>query len=324
MAGVVAVGMSASPVAFADETEHDLYTPRDSTYSIIAVDKATGLLGLGVQSKALSIGNRSITGKGGVAIVAHQSSSNPMYGRLIIDGIERGMTPEQALEFAKRADKEPNRRQVAVIDIKGRSAAWTSPTISEWAGHKCFETFCVQGNTLMGPDVIDAMAAAFQAGKGELAERLLAALDAGQAAGGDRRGMQGAALKIVKPLARADYDDTFLDIRVDDHRAPLVELRRILGVTRAFQALGKVRGLVRKNDLSSAMTLAESALKMAPDNDLALVAIGDISLRMGKKTEALTALERAIVVNPALKGQFMRNKDFASLHKDAAFLKLVK
>ncbi|HWN07677.1 MAG TPA: DUF1028 domain-containing protein, partial [Pyrinomonadaceae bacterium] len=211
MAAIAASGLALT-AATAEETPTRQYAPADSTFSIIAVEKDTGLLGLGVQSKALSIGNRVVTGKGGVAIVAHQSSSNPMYGKLVIDGIERGMTPQQALEFALRADKEPDRRQVAVIDIQGRSAAWSSKTIPDWTGHKCTPTYCVQGNTLANGNVIEEMGKAFEAAKGPLAERLLAALDAGQAAGGDRRGMQGAMLKIVKPLVRADYDDTLLDI----------------------------------------------------------------------------------------------------------------
>src|SRR5581483_2721714 len=122
MAAIAASGLALTAAA-AEETPTRQYAPADSTFSIIAVEKETGLLGLGVQSKALSIGNRVVTGKGGVAIVAHQSSSNPMYGKLIIDGIERGMTPQQALEFALRADKEPDVRKVAVIDIRGRSAA---------------------------------------------------------------------------------------------------------------------------------------------------------------------------------------------------------
>ena len=217
MAAIAACGLALT-AATAEETPTRQYAPADSTFSIIAVEKDTGLLGFGVQSKALSIGNRVVTGKGGVAIVAHQSASNPMYGKLVIDGIERGMTPQQALEFALRADKEPDRRQVAVIDIQGRSAAWSSKTIPDWTGHKCTPSYCVQGNTLANGNVIEEMGKAFEAAKGPLAERLLAALDAGQAAGGDRRGMQGAMLKIVKPLVRADYDDTLLDIRVDDHK----------------------------------------------------------------------------------------------------------
>lgn len=111
------------------------YQPVDSTYFIVGRDPSTGQLGVGVQSKALSPGNRAVTGKGGVAIVAHQAVSNPMYGKVIIDCFERGMSPDADLGFALRADQEPERRQVAVIDIKGRSAAWTSPKIPHWAGH---------------------------------------------------------------------------------------------------------------------------------------------------------------------------------------------
>jgi uncharacterized Ntn-hydrolase superfamily protein len=247
-----------------------------------------------------------------------------MYGKLIIDGIERGMTPQQALEFALRADKDPDRRQVSVIDIKGRSATWTSQSIPDWKGHRCTPTYCVQGNTLTGADVIEAMGKAYEATSGPMAERLLAALDAGQAAGGDRRGMQGAMLKIVKPLVRADYDDTYLDIRVDDHKQPLVELRRIYGVTRAMELVGRIGPLIEKNDLTGAMKLAQDALRFSPEDDMALVAIGDISLRQGSKAEALKAIERAIASNPAQKGQLARSKTFTSIADDAEFKRLTR
>lgn len=313
---------AAEPAASAD-VEHS-YRATDTTYSIIAVDKETGQLGLGVQSKALSIGNRVVTGKGGVAIVAHQSSSNPMYGVMVIDAIERGMTPQQALDFTLRADTQPERRQVGVIDIQGRSAQWTSQTITDWKGHFCRENYCVQGNTLTGPEVLDEMAKAYEAAKGPLAERLVSALDAGQAAGGDRRGMQAAALMVVKPLVRANFDDTLIDIRVDEHKTPLVELRRILGVQRAQEAMDDVDSLLKKNDLSAALTVSQNALGMAPGYDNALIAIADINLRMGKKAESLAAVKQAIAVNPALKRQFPRNKAFAALHDDPEFLQLVK
>lgn len=320
---VLLIGLPLTMPASADDMEHS-YTLTDSTFSIIAVDKETGQLGLGVQSKALSLGNRVVTGKGGVAIVAHQSSSNPMYGVMIIDGIERGMTPQQALEFALRADKQPERRQVAVIDIQGRSAAWTSSTITDWKGHLCKETYCVQGNTLTGANVIEDMSKAYETAKGPLAERLLVALDAGQAAGGDWRGMQAAALMVVKPLVRADFDDTVIDIRVDDHKTPLVELRRILGVTRAQETMEQVNALLKSNQLDKAMAVAQNALRMAPDYDNALIAVADINLRQGKKAEALATMKRAIAANPALKQQFPRSKTFAALHADPDFLQLVK
>ena len=317
-----ALSAIAEPVDYAD-AEHS-YRATDTTYSIIAVDKESGQLGLGVQSKALSIGNRVVTGKGGVAIVAHQSSSNPMYGVMVIDAIERGMTPQQALDFTLRADTQPDRRQVAVIDIQGRSAAWTSQTIPDWKGHFCRESYCVQGNTLAGGNVLEGMAKAYEAAKGPLAERLLTALDAGQAAGGDRRGMQAAALMVVKPLVRANFDDTLVDIRVDEHKTPLVELRRILGVLRAQEAMDEVDSLLKKNDLKAALSVSQNALGMAPGYDNALIAIADINLRMGKKAESLAAVKQAIETNPALKQQFPRNKAFATLHADPEFLDLVK
>jgi uncharacterized Ntn-hydrolase superfamily protein len=309
--------------AGAEDLEHS-YRATDTTFSIIAVDKETGQLGLGVQSKALSIGNRVVTGKGGVAIVAHQSSSNPMYGVMVIDAIERGMTPQQALDFTLRADAQPDRRQVAVIDIQGRSATWTSPTITDWKGHLCKETFCVQGNTLTGGNVIEDIAKAYESAKGPLAERLLTALDAGQAAGGDRRGTQAAALMVVQPLVRANFDDKLVDIRVDDNKAPLVELRRILGVLRAQEAMDEVDSLIKKNDLNGAMKVSQNALTMAPGYDNALIAIADINLRMGKKTESLSAVKQAIESNPALKKQFPRNKAFTGLYADPEFLQLTK
>lgn len=324
IASILALNLAWPTIVMSEETPTEFYAPKDSTYSIIARDPETGLLGLGVQSRALSIGNRVVTAKGGVAIVAHQSSSNPMYGKLIIDGIERGMTPQQALEFALRADKEPNRRQVSVIDIKGRSASWTSQTIPDWKGHRCTDTYCVQGNTIASEEVINAMAKAYETSKGPMAERLLAALDAAEAAGGDRRGMQGAMLKVVKPLVRADFDDTLLDIRVDDHKQPLVELRRILGVTRAMETVGRIGPLIQKNDLDGAMKLAEAALVMAPEYDMALVAIADVNLRRGQKAEALKAIERAIATNPAQKGQLARSRAFASLSGDPDFQRLTR
>ncbi len=321
---MLALTLSCPTMAMSDETPTEQYSPKDSTYSIIALDRETGLLGLGVQSRALSIGNRVVTAKGGVAIVAHQSSSNPMYGKLIIDGIERGMTPQQALEFALRADKDPDRRQVSVIDIKGRSASWTSKTIPDWKGHRCTDAYCVQGNTLAGEGVIDAMAKAYESAQGPMAERLLAALDAGEAAGGDRRGMQGAMLKVVKPLVRADFDDTLLDIRVDDHKQPLVELRRILGVTRAMETISRVGPLIEKDDLAGAMKVAQETLAMSPEYDMALVAIADINLRQGQKAEALKAIQRAIASNPAQKGQLARSRTFTSLSSDPEFQKMTR
>ena len=204
----------------------------EGTFSIIALDSATGELGMAVTSRTIAVGSRTRGGKGGLAIFAHQSASSPMFSEMGIELLQNGMTPQQALDFLLRADNGGNTRQVAIIDIKGRTAAWTSPTIEEWKGHKCGKNFCAQGNTLTGPEVVDQMAKTFESSTGPLAERLITALDAGQAAGGDKRGRQSAALLILRPLALAGFSDIALDLRVDEHTDPLIELRRIYNLTR--------------------------------------------------------------------------------------------
>ena len=168
-----------------------------STFSIIARDPATGELGTGFQSKAFAGGNRVAGAKGGVGVIAHQAVSNPMYSYVGLPLLEAGMSPQEALDMMVRSDEGGLRRQVAILDMEGRSASWTGPNCTDWKGHHCGTNYCVQGNTLAGPEVLDAMVNSFESssasGGGPLAERMLAALDAAQVAGGDWRGMQSAA-----------------------------------------------------------------------------------------------------------------------------------
>lgn len=142
-----------------------------ATYPIIALDRATGQLGMRVQSKAFGAGNRAMTAKGGVAMVAHQASANPMYGPMSIELIERGYSPEEALDQLVRGDEGRDRRQNAIIDIEGRTAAWTGESTSDWAGHHCGVDYCAQGNIFAGSAVVDAMVASFESSSGPLAEQ---------------------------------------------------------------------------------------------------------------------------------------------------------
>src|SRR5262249_14124330 len=153
----------------------------------------------------------------GIAVFAHQAGSNPMYSEMGVQLLEQGMTPKEALEMMLRADPDKNRRQVSILDIHGRTASWTSPTINDWKGDKCGVDYCAQGNSLTGPAVVEEMARTFEAstGKGPLAERLLEALTAGQTAGGQTAGMQSAGLLILKPLSQQGWGDRELDLRVD-------------------------------------------------------------------------------------------------------------
>lgn len=293
------------------------------TFSIIARDPATGELGIAVQSKTIAVGARTRSGKGGLAVIAHQSASNPMYGELAIELLQAGMTPQAALDFLLRADAGRDTRQVAILDIQGRTAAWTSPSITDWKGHTCGANYCAQGNTLVGPEVVAAMAASFESSSGPLAERLVAALEAGQEKGGDRRGTQSAALLILRPLALAGYSDRALDLRVDESRAPIPELRRILTAVRSQDKSGEAARLAAKGDLPGALRLALEATAASPELDGGWVTLASIHLRRGARVEALEALARAIDLNPANRRQLPANPSFTALADDPEFKRLV-
>jgi uncharacterized Ntn-hydrolase superfamily protein len=288
-----------------------------STYSIIARDPATGELGLGVQSKAFAGGNRVVTAKGGLGIIAHQAVSNPMFGQVGLELLEKGMTPQDALDYMVRADNGALRRQVAILDMQGRFAAWSGPDCTDWKGHYCTAEYCAQGNTLAGPQVLDAMKQTFETSRGPLAERIMDALDAAQKAGGDWRGMQSAAILIVKPLAGASgFSDRYIDIRVDDNREPLPELRRLLSLARSGQLITETNMLLTQNKLDEALAKATAARDKAPEYDNAWVALASVYVRTNRKPDAVSALKRAAALNPANKVNLPKNPLFEALHKE--------
>jgi len=303
------------------------YEPgEEGTFSIIGRDANTGQLGIAVHSKTIAVGARTRGGKGGVAVFAHQSASNPMYSTLGIELVEAGMTPQQALDMMLRSDEGRNSRQVAILDAQGRTAAFTSQTITDWKGHKCGVNYCAQGNTLTGPEVVEAMARTFEAAASSgapLAERLLDALEAGQAQGGDKRGVQSASLMILKPLAIQGFGDRELDLRVDESRTPFAELRRILNAVRSGEMLSEANRLMTAKDLKGALEKATAAREKSPTNDSAFVTLANIHLLMGQKGDALASLAKAVELNPANKRQLQNNKAFETLYKDADFLKIV-
>jgi uncharacterized Ntn-hydrolase superfamily protein len=300
------------------------YAPgEEGTFSIIGRDPATGELGIAVHSKTIAVGARTRGGKGGVAVFAHQSASNPIYSTLGVELLEAGLSPQQALDMMLRGDEGRASRQVAILDIQGRTAAFTSATITDWKGHRCGTNYCAQGNTLAGPEVVDAMARSFEASTGPLPERLLDALEAGQAQGGDRRGVQSASLMILKPLAIQGFGDRALDLRVDEHRTPFAELRRILNAVRSGEILSEVSSKIAANDLKGAMEKALAARDKSATNDAAWVRIAEIHLRMGQKAEAMAAIARAVDLNPANKKQLLRNDEFKAVHGDPAFIRMV-
>src|SRR4051812_20655030 len=222
--------------------------PWFSTFSIICFDPATKDFGVAVQSRAFAAGAAVPYAKAGVGAVATQASANRQYGPKAIALLEQGLTPADVIK--RITDEDPGRdtRQVAVIDARGQSAVYTGKHVIErnfdkndtvhyggYAGHITGRNFSVQGNTLRSEEVLKAMAAAYESGKGTMADRLMDALDAGQSKGGDTRGMQSGGILVVRPLA-PNSDSTverIVDIRVDDAPNPFTELRRLLQLTQS-------------------------------------------------------------------------------------------
>lgn len=215
--------------------------PEVHTFSIVARDPATGELGIAVESKYFSVGSVVPWARAGVGAVATQSLAKTTYGSEGLRLMEEGKSPREALDALAAADPDRERRQVGMIDAKGRTAALTGAGCIAWAGHREGENFCVQGNLLAGEQVLTAMVETFERARkvegSELADWLMAALQAGQDAGGDRRGEQSAALLVVRARGGLGGDsDRYIDLRVEDHAKPIAELARLLALHKELRA----------------------------------------------------------------------------------------
>jgi uncharacterized Ntn-hydrolase superfamily protein len=202
--------------------------PVVATYSIAACDLEAGQWGVATQSKFLGVGSVVPWAVPGVGAIATQAYANPRYGPGGLELLREGLSAEEAVERLTAADDGRGHRQLGIVDAQGRSASYTGSECMEWAGGRTGEGYAAQGNILVSAETVDAIAETFERSAGPLAERLLDCLDAAQAAGGDRRGQQSAALLIVeKDGGYAGLSDEVVDLRVDEHERPLEELRRI-------------------------------------------------------------------------------------------------
>ncbi len=202
--------------------------PRFGTFSIVAHDPARGTWGVAVQSKFIAVGSVVPWATAGVGALATQAAANVAYGPEGLKLLGEGRPAVEVVRKLTQADARREERQLGVVDAKGGAAAFTGKECFEWAGHVVGDGFACQGNILFGESVVSAMAKAYESTPGDLPERLFAALSAGQREGGDRRGMQSAAMLIVR--AEGGYDrgsDRWVDIRVDDHPSPIEELQRV-------------------------------------------------------------------------------------------------
>ena len=210
-----------------------------ATYSIVAFDPATGDLGIAVQSKFFGVGSVVPWAKAGVGAVATQSYANTTYGPNGLKLMAEGKTPEQALKILTYGDPGREQRQVGMVDAQGRAGSFTGTRCNAWAGHKVGKYYAAQGNILTGEAVIKDMASAFEKARkqpnSQLADWLVAAVTAAEAAGGDKRGRQSAALLVVRDKGGyAGLNGRFIDIRVEDHKTPIKELARLLELHKQF------------------------------------------------------------------------------------------
>jgi uncharacterized Ntn-hydrolase superfamily protein len=278
--------------------------PLAHTYSIVARDPATGELGAAVQSHWFAVGAMVICAEAEVGAVATQAFVDPSYGPLGLKLMRAGSSATEALGDLLAADEMREIRQVAMVDAQGRAAAHTGKRTLAEAGHIVGAQFTVEANMMLRATVPAAMARAFEGTTGDLAHRMLAALDAAEAEGGDVRGRQSAAFIMVagKSSGRPWFDKLF-DVRVDDHAEPLVELRRLVDVQRAYSARDRAEAAFATGDLESGRREYELAQSLAPHNPEFSFWYGIAMIRHGRFDHAIQMLRPV----------FARDRNWATL-----------
>jgi uncharacterized Ntn-hydrolase superfamily protein len=266
------------------------------TYSIVARDPATGELGVAVQTRWFNVGETVPWAEPGVGAVATQSFSEKSYGPLGLERMRSGASAPDALAALLAVDEGREVRQVGMVDAAGRSAAFTGAQCVEAAGHLTADDVSVQANMMERATVWPAMAAAFRGASGELAERMLAALRAAEDEGGDVRGRQSAALLVV-PATGPSWATRF-DLRVEDDRAPLDELARLLRLARAYEAFDRSEDVARAGDLAAAAASMDEAHALAPDDDMISLWTSVFLAGVGRMDEARKLFAQAQAAEP--------------------------
>lgn len=296
--------------------------PDPATFSIAAADPAAGEVGVAVASRFFAVGTVVPWAKAGAGAVATQASANTSFGPNGLDLMARGATAEETLKVLLRGDEGRDRRQAGLVTATGDSATFTGSGCNSWAGGRRGPNYAVQGNILTGEAVVAAMEKSFLSSAGKpLAERLLAALAAGDAAGGDSRGRQSAALLVCR--AKGGYNgftDRAVDVRVDDHADPFHELTRLVGMgvvndfwNRGWTAFTQKRFAEALKWQEEATRRAEAQPAMLPEvvYDLAV-----IRLAAGDRPGALAAARRALNLNPKLAAQARSDPDLETIRAE--------
>jgi len=268
------------------------------TYSIVARDSVTGEIGVAVQSHWFSVGPVVSWAEAGVGAVHTQSLAEVSYGPLGLELMRAGKTASDALTSLLAGDPQREVRQVAMVDARGNVAVHTGSKCIAEAGHTRGRQYSVQANLMEKNTVWDAMASAYERTRGDLTERLLAALDAAQAEGGDIRGKQSAAILIVSGTSTGrPWSDRVVDLRVDDSTEPLVELRRLVKVHRAYEHMNEGDAKLALNDVDGAMSEYAAAAEMLPSNVEVKYWAAITMITAGREKEAMPYFKEVFAKN---------------------------
>jgi uncharacterized Ntn-hydrolase superfamily protein len=275
--------------------------PTVSTFSIVAIDPQTGEMGVAVASRYFSVGSVVPWAMADVGAVATQANVNVGYGQQAIDLLRQGLTAPEALKKILADDKFEGKdgRQVAIVDAKGNVAAYTGPNAPKWAGDRQGKTWSAQGNILVGAQVPEAMGKAFDSTQGELAEKLFAALKAGDAVGGDARGRQSASMLVVKKLGgRNINNDRYIYINVDDNPDPFTELRRLLDLNLAYNYGDLTFKSLDAGNMQKARAASQKAVQYAPNSFGSLMRLAFLDYLVGDKAASLDEFAKAKAISP--------------------------
>ena len=295
-----------------------------STFSIVACDPQRGELGVAVASRFFAVGHVVPWARAGIGAVATQSFMNTSFGWRGLGLLEQGLTPDEVAKVLLRGDQAPQKRQFGIVSADGHSITHTGSECLNWAGGRSGPNYAVQGNILTGEAVVAAMEKAFLDTKGSLAERLYAALRAGDRQGGDSRGRQSAALLVVREKAGyGGYTDRAIDIRVDDHIEPMSELGRLLVIARMNDHWNQGWTLFTQKQYDAALPPMEKAVALAPEMAEVWYDLAVIRLAAEEQPGALAALAKALALNPKLKKQAAVDTDLGALRSNFEFKKLI-
>ena len=298
-----------------------------STYSIVAADPDAGEVGCAVQSRAFTVGALVPWVRAAVGAAATQAYTLSASGPRILDALAGGAEPREALRLAVDGDELSVRRQYGVVTVDGRGASFTGAECEVWAGDRQGACYAAQGNLLTGPEVVDAMADSFEASAGKaLADRLMDSLDATEAAGGDRRGKQSAAL-VVEQTGAAETSrfglDRVVDLRVDDHPEPLEELRRLLVIHWSGVLSIESYRLYEQGDFVGAIENISRQLERVPESAPMLYNLACYEALADRGEDAVAHLAKALRLDPGMLELARGDSDFDSLRQDEEFRALV-